>query len=537
MGNQSISIPPASLAASASAASQARPVAARTKLLLEGPIFATLLRLAAPNILNLVAFVGVITFDGFFLGRIGTDALAGASLAFPWIMLILQTTNSGMGAGVSSAIARALGAGNRDRADKLAVHAFLLALALAGIFSTVMLLAAPFIFRWMGGHDAMLTDALSYADVAFGGAVSITVLNLLGNAVRGTGNMSLHAGVLVGCVVAHIALSPILIFGYGPFPALGPAGAGWGLVIPFGVGSLVMIVYLRSSRSIVRLNFYGVAPRWPLFADILNVGVPGLINTAITNLSVIVLTGIAGQFGPQAAIGYAMGARLEYIMQPIAFGFGTAIVAMVGTNWGAQQYGHARRIAWTGAATISLLCGSLGLIVAVQPNIWLGLFSDDVEVARLGAMYLRIVGPAYVCFGLGLGLFFVSQGFGHGFTAMIANAVRLLVSAGAGLAAVYCLGLGTAGLFAAIAAGFCIYAAASALAVVRISPASNTPKIRMLMRSIGGFVIKGGVSTFKRCWLGRDKSRRALAALGDDNLSNLSEIGRRIRREGQQAEH
>jgi putative MATE family efflux protein len=439
-------------------------------LLLEGPILATLLRLAAPNVLNLLAFVAVITFDGFFLGKIGTEALAGASLAFPWIMLILQTTNSGMGAGVSSAVARALGAGKRERADELAFHAFLLALALAGIFSAVMLLAAPFIFGWMGGRDTMLIDALSYADVAFGGAVCITVLNLLGNAVRGTGNMSLHAGVLVGCVIAHIALSPLLIFGYGPFPALGAAGAGWGLVIPFGVGSLIMIAYLRSSGSIVRLNFYGPVLRWSLFADILNVGVPGLINTAITNLSVVVLTGIAGQFGPKAAIGYAMGARLEYIMQPIAFGFGTAIVAMVGTNWGAQQHGRARRIAWTGAATIALLCGAIGLVVAVYPRIWLGLFSADAEVARLGAMYLRIVGPVYVCFGLGLGLFFVSQGFGRGFTAMIANAVRLLVSAGAGLAAVYWLGLGVTGLFTAIAVGFCIYAALTALAVVRILP-------------------------------------------------------------------
>ena len=165
----------------------ARPVAARTKLLLEGPIFTTLLRLAAPNILNLLAFVAVIIFDGFFLGRIGTDALAGASLAFPWIMLVLQTTNSGMGAGVSSAVARALGAGKRERADELAFHAFLLALVLAAVFSTVMLLAAPFIFGWMGGRDKMLMDALSYANVAFGGAVTITVLNLLGNAVRGTG--------------------------------------------------------------------------------------------------------------------------------------------------------------------------------------------------------------------------------------------------------------------------------------------------------------------------------------------------------------
>src|SRR5499427_6755837 len=218
MSDQSISVPPTTSAPSAPATPPARPVAARTKLLLEGPILATLLRLAAPNILNLVAFVGVITFDGFFLGKIGTEALAGASMAFPWIMLILQTTNSGMGAGVSSAVARALGASKRETADELAFHAFLLALALAAIYSTVMLLAAPFLFGWMGGRDTMLVDALSYADVAFGGAVSITVLNLLGNAVRGTGNMSLPAGVLVGCVIAHIALSPLLIFGFGPIP-------------------------------------------------------------------------------------------------------------------------------------------------------------------------------------------------------------------------------------------------------------------------------------------------------------------------------
>lgn len=468
MTEQSIAI---GAAAPAAPAIPARPAAsARTQMLLEAPIFSTLLRLAAPNILNLIAFVGVITFDGFFLGRIGTDALAGASLAFPWIMLILQTTNSGMGTGVSSAVARAVGAGNRERADALVYHALLLALALAALFSTAMLLAAPYIFGWMGGREKMLADALSYADVAFGGAVCITVLNLLGNAVRGTGNMSLHAGVLVGCVVAHIALSPLLIFGYGPIPALGPAGAGWGLVIPFAAGSLIMVAYLRSSRSIVRLTLDRPAPQWPLFADILKVGVPGLINTAITNFTVVLLTGIAGQFGPEAAIGYALGARLEYIMQPVAFGFGTALVPMVGTNWGAKQYGRARRIAWAGVATIASLCGTLGLIVAVQPALWLGLFSADAEVARVGATYLRIVGPVYACFGLGLGLFFVSQGLGRGFAAMLANAARLLVSTGAGLVAVYWLDFGTIGLFAAIALAFGIYAALNVFAVVRISP-------------------------------------------------------------------
>jgi putative MATE family efflux protein len=455
MNTGSVSISPPSLAPAKAVTPS---TAARTKLLLEGPILPTLLRLAAPNILNLLAFAGVITFDGFFLGRIGANALAGASLAFPWLMMLLQTTNSGMGTGVSSAIARALGAGRRDLADALVFHAFLLALALAAIFSTVMLLGAPFMFRWMGGRDEMLADALAYANVALGGAVFICVSNLLGNAVRGTGNMSLPASVLVGCVLAHIAISPVLIFGFGPLPALGPAGAGWGIVIPFAGGSAIMIWYLRSS-AIVRLNFRGVTPRWELFADILKVGVPGLINIAITNLSVVVLTGIAGQLGRNTALGYAMGARLEYIMQPIAFGFGTAIVAMVGTNWGAQQYRRAREIAWTGARTVAVVCGTIGLIVAFEPRLWIGLFSDDAEVARLGTLYLRIVGPAYICFGLGLALFYVSQGVGRGVAAMNANAVRMIACAAGGLVAIYWFDLGIAGFFAAVAAGFCIYAA------------------------------------------------------------------------------
>src|SRR5262245_34653804 len=456
MNNASVSISPPSLAAAKSVTPS---TPARTKLLLEGPILPTLLRLAAPNVLNLLAFAGVITFDGFFRGRIGTNALAGASLAFPWVMMVLQTTNSGMGAGVSSAVARALGAGRRDCADALVFHAFLLALAIAAIFSTVLLIGAPFMFRWMGGRDEMLADALAYADVALGGAVVICVSNLLGNTVRGTGNMSFPAAVLIGCVMVHVAISPVLIFGVGPLPALGPAGAGWGLVIPFGVGSVVMICFLRSSRAIVRLNFRGVTPRWELFADILKVGVPGLINTAITNLSVVVLTGIAGQLGREAAIGYAMGARLEYILQPVAFGFGTAIVAMVGTNWGGRQYRRAWDIAWTGATTVAVLCGTIGLIVAFHPDLWMGLFSDDADVARFGALYLRIVGPVYLCFGLGLGLFFVTQGVGRAVTAMNANAVRMIASAAGGLVAIYWLDLGVTGFFAAVAAGFCLYAA------------------------------------------------------------------------------
>jgi Na+-driven multidrug efflux pump len=105
----------------------------------------------------------------------------------------------------------------------------------------------------------------------------------------------------------------------------------------------------------------------------------------------------------------------------------------------------------------------------------MGLFSDDPEVARLGALYLRIVGPVYVCFGLGLGLFFVSQGFGRGFAAMNANAARLIASAGAGLAAMYWFDLGLTGFCAAVAAAFILYAALLVFAVLRVKAPEHAP--------------------------------------------------------------
>ena len=121
---------------------------------------------------------------------------------------------------------------------------------------------------------------------------------------------------------------------------------------------------------------------------------------------------------------------------------------MVGTNWGAGQYRRAREIAWTGAVTVAAVCGTIGLIVAYQPSLWIGLFSNDADVTRLGTLYLHIVGPAYLFFGLGLGLFYVMQGVGRGVVAMNANAVRMIVSARGGLVAVYWFRPGRHGLLA-----------------------------------------------------------------------------------------
>ncbi len=209
--------------------------------------------------------------------------------------------------------------------------------------------------------------------------------------------------------------------------------------------------------------------QWVLFAEILKVGAPGLINVVITNMSVVLLTGVAGRLGKEVAIGYAMGARLEYILLPLGFGFGTAIVAMVGTNWGAKQYRRAREIAWTGAATVAATCAAVGLLAAFLPEMWLGLFSSDEEVIRVGTRYLQIVGPVYGLYGFGLALHSAMQGIGNVTLIVVANCFRLLVSTGGALLAIYWLDLGAAGFFVAVAIGFFGFATMAASIMLRVT--------------------------------------------------------------------
>ena len=141
---------------------------------------------------------------------------------------------------------------------------------------------------------------------------------------------------------------------------------------------------------------------------------------------------------------------------------------MVGTNWGAKQYRRAREIAWTGAATVATTCATIGLLAALFPEMWLGLFSNDEKVIRIGTWYLHTVGPIYGCYGLGLALHSAMQGFGSVVLIVAANGVRLLASAGGALLAIYWLDLGTIGFFVAVAIGFCAFAAMAVSIMFRV---------------------------------------------------------------------
>ena len=440
------------MAPPAVAVTAAPALAARTRRLLEGPVAPTLLRLAAPNVAVMVAQAAVSTMDAVFVGWLGSDALAGVSLVFPLVMLMQTMSAGGMGGGVASAVARALGAGRRADADALVVHALVIAAAMAAAFTVMLALAGPSLYRALGGDGAVLAAAMAYSRVIFGGALAFWLLNTLGSIVRGTGNMTLPATATVASGLLYLGLSPALILGWGPLPRLGIAGAAAASVTAFGLAALGLLGFLLAGRGLARPSLHGRGLRLALFREILRVGAPGSLNTILTNLTVVLLTALVGPFGPAALAGYGLGARLEYLQIPIVFGLGSGLVTMVGTSVGAGDRARALRVAWVGAAMAAAVTGTIGVVAALFPQAWLGLFTSDPAVLAAGTRYLRIVGPCYGFFGAGLALYFASQGAGRLLWPLLSAVARLAIAAAGGWLVMRALGESLPGLFAAMAA-------------------------------------------------------------------------------------
>ena len=460
-----IETPAATSAAPDARGHHAASLSPRTRLLLEARITPTLLRLAAPNIVVIAVQAAINVMEAVFVGWLGRDALAGVALVFPLIMLMQTMSAGGMGGGVASAVARALGAGRRRDADALVLHALIIALVFGVAFSLGMLVGGPRLYRAMGGANGALAAALTYSNVVFAGAIAFWLFNLLGAVLRGAGNMLLPALVVVAGGPLVIGLSPALIWGWGPFPRLGIAGAGVAMLTYYALGSVVLALALRSRRNLVRLSVRGVRLRWALFRDILRVGLPGALNTVQTNLTVVILTALVGGFGTIALAGYGIGARLEYLMIPLVFGLGSALVTMVGTNIGAGQRARALRVAFVGGGLAFAITESIGLVAALVPGAWMGLFTHDPEVVAAGSTYLRIAGPSYGFFGLGLALYFASQGAGRLLWPLLAGFARLSVAATAGWIVVNRLDGGLAALAVVIALAFVLFGVTLASAV------------------------------------------------------------------------
>lgn len=437
--------------------------ASGTRFLLEANVATVLWRLATPNVVAVAMMTAVTFADAWYVGQLGTAALASLALIFPFLSLMQMMAGGAIGGGVTSAVARAFGAGDVAKAENNAWHGLLVALVMSGVFMIVLGAFARPIFALLGGEGSALDGAVAYARIVFGGAAVTWFVFVVSAIHRGAGDTATPARAITATSLIQIVLSGALTLGWFGLPALGIEGAAVAWVLCQGAAAAHLTVFLFRGKGQLRLRPHPF--EWAPLRDIMKVGGLGLVHSFCLAMTVAVVTGYVGRYGTEALAGYGLGARLELMLVPIAFGIGAALTAAVGVNFGAHQYARARRMAWAGAGVVMVLTGLIGFLAATIPSVWLNLFTADPEAYKFGLRYLVIAAPLYGVFGFGQALYFASQGTGH-----MALPVTVTVSRFATVAALGALVVasdwGIAWLFVTVSIGLTIMGVGQALCLL-----------------------------------------------------------------------
>jgi putative MATE family efflux protein len=402
------------------------PAAAMRNALVEGAILPTLLRLAWPNVIALSAGTCVVIAETSYIGRLGVESLAAMALVFPCVILTMTMSGGAMGGGVASAIARALGAGDVDRASRLAAHALLIGVGFGLTFMLGMLIFGPKLLELLGGRGNVLAQAVAYTQIFFGGAVLPWLMNTMAGILRGTGNMKLPSLMILNSAVCQIILGGMLGLGLGPIPQFGMRGVAAGSLTAYIISISVMGWYLFYGRARVVPKIRGLRIQAAMFFDILKVGVVSCFSPLQSVLTISIFTHMLAGFGTAILAGYGVGARLEFMLTSVAFAFGIASVPMIGMAIGAERIARARRIAWTAGTASFLSVGAIASLIAFFPDLWVNIFTNDAAVREASRQYLSTAAPMYAFIGLSSSMYFSSQGAAKVLGPVLAQTARLI---------------------------------------------------------------------------------------------------------------
>ncbi|GAA4052892.1 MATE family efflux transporter [Parerythrobacter jejuensis] len=429
----------------------------RTRLFLTAPPGTLLVKMATPNSLAFMIQSTVSLAEVWIIGQLGTSSLAAIALSFPLLMLMQAMAGGAVGGAVTSSIARALGRGDSNAAQRLIWHALAICAAGSALFLVLFLTAGDTLLRTLGGSDDILAQAATYCLILFCGGLFIWLLGVIGAVFRGMGDMALPAVLMVIGAFVQVPLTAVLVLGLLGVPQFGIAGAAISAVTTSFVISLVMLSILAKPGRVIQLKRTALVFEARLFRDIFSVAGPASLSPILTVLIILSLTAMVATFGEAALAGYGIGSRIEFLLIPLIFGIGAAMTSLVGLAIGAGDIARAERIGWTGGVMSAALAGLLGLILTLFPDRWIGAFTQDPAAFAAAKSYIGIVGPFYAFQGLGLSLYFASQGAGFMFWPVAATILRVILALGGGWFLAFQLGYGLDGIYIAAAAAMTVF--------------------------------------------------------------------------------
>ncbi|TEU10993.1 MAG: MATE family efflux transporter [Anaerolineales bacterium] len=389
-----------------------------------GNIHRNIWTLAVPMILEMATLSVTQIVDTYWVGKLGSAALAAVTISMT-LRWVINSLSNGLGIGGMAVVARRIGARDRAQADHATWQAILLAAFVSLVLGAVGILLAEPALRVLGADAEVLAMGVSFLRIVFGGLFTLVLVFVINSLLRGAGEAGLALAVLVLSQGLTVVLEPLLIFGWGPFPALGVDGSAWAGVLGFGAGALFQIAILLSGRARIAIHLHNLWPDLPLMWRIVKIALPSTIQMTLRSTSRLIILAIVGLYGTLAMAGFGVANRILLVALIPGFGLGNAAATLVGQNLGAVQPQRAERSAWWVTAYNASMLAAFAVVFFTFARPLVAFFDPTPEVADLGAEYLRIVAPSLILSAVGVVLARAFDGAGNTVPAMFVNLLTL----------------------------------------------------------------------------------------------------------------
>jgi len=390
------------------------------------PIWRLLFRFSGPAIISMMVASSYNIVDAIFIGRLGSGSLAALTFVFP-LMMIYMSVAAGTGAGAASLISRRLGARDNEGATNAAGVTITLTILIGVIMTALFLPIMEPVLRLFGASGTALVEAESYMSIL----TTFLILNFfpmsIGNIIRAEGNPILPSAIMIISAFINIGLDPVFIFGIGPIPAMGVAGAATATVIARAVGTIIIIGYFVSGRSSFRFKPRHFLINWKIVAEIYRIGIASIVQQAAGSIVMIVINRTAASFGvvTLAVLGVIF-RSFSFIVMPCV-GIGQGMLPLIGYNFGANKKDRVGEVVFKAglAATLwGLLCL---MVVMVFPAQLISIFNSETEFLELGTPAFRIFSIFLFAIGLQISAAFFFQGIGKGLPSLVLASTRQII--------------------------------------------------------------------------------------------------------------
>ena len=395
--------------------------------LTEGSVLKSLLTLSVPIIIAQFLHTAYQLTDTFWVGRLGAGAIAAVSISFPVIFLLIS-----LGGGLTMAgailVAQYKGKQNQEAVNYIAIQTLLAVLAVALLLSVTGYFFSPYLINLMGVDLNVFTDAVSYLKISFLGIVFMFLFFVFQALMRGVGNVKTPMFIVLGTVLLNLILDPLFIFGYGPFPALGVAGAALATITTQGLSALAGLLILFYGEKEIYIRLKELRFDFSLIKKMFSLGLPASIEQSARALGMIVITFLVASFGTVIVAAFGIGSRMLSLAIIPSMGLSMATSTLVGQNMGAGKTERAEKIVKVSALAGFIFLTMMGLFMFFFAESLSSFFiPGEIETIQSSVLFIKLMALTFGFIGLHMVISGAFRGAGSTLVSMMLSIISLWV--------------------------------------------------------------------------------------------------------------